>query len=100
MGLFDHRRRRQHAQSLDWRVLARTMTIRHELQHTANLSQARETCDAVTAVIGEQRIVQALIDCDYEMRHGDRDAVIARALAASGYLDVRQRLYGPPGPSR
>jgi hypothetical protein len=52
--------------------------------------------DAVIEQIGEERLIAAFIDCNYEMHTEDKQGVIDRALEVSGYNEVRNRLFPEP----
>jgi len=102
MGLLENQRRKRHELSLDWNELVMMMLLDHELdmaeragvpEHVRTQSATRIR-DAVVAKVGQPGIVRVFIDTDYEMRTPDKDAVVARALAASGYDDARRDL--PP----
>ena len=95
MGLLENQRRKRHELSLDWNELVMMMLLDHELdmaeragvpEHVRTQSATRIR-DAVVAKVGQPGIVRVFIDTDYEMRTPDKDAVVARALAASGYDD-------------
>ncbi len=102
MGLLENQRRKRHELSLDWNELVMMMLLDHELdmaeragvpEHVRTQTATRIR-DAVVAQVGQPGIVRVFIDTDYEMRTPDKDAVVARALAASGYDDARRDL--PP----
>ena len=102
MGLLENQRRKRHELSLDWNELVMMMLLDHELdvaeragvpEHVRTQSATRIR-DAVVAKVGQPGIVRVFIDTDYDMRTPDKDAVVARALAASGYDDARRDL--PP----
>jgi hypothetical protein len=79
--------------------MAATMTWSHEL----NLAQAAglpddraiDIRDAVFADIGDERFVQVLIECHYQIGPADDLApAFDCALEASGYNAARRRLFG------
>jgi hypothetical protein len=102
MGLLENQRRKRHELSLDWNELVMMMLLDHEIdmaeragvpEHVRTQSATRIR-DAVVAEVGQPAIVRTFIDTDYEMRTPDKDAVVARALEASGYDAARRDL--PP----
>jgi hypothetical protein len=102
MGLLENQRRKRHELSLDWNELVMMMLLDHELdmaeragvpEHVRTQSATRIR-DAVVAKVGQPGIVRVFIDTDYEMRTPDKDAVVTRALQASGYDEARRDL--PP----
>lgn len=91
----------RHARSLNWRLLTNIMVTGHEsiLAEQAGVPEDDQTehalaiRDTVLEQLGEPRLIQAYIDCDYEMRTSDKDAVLDRALEVSGYNRVRAELF-------
>jgi hypothetical protein len=105
MGFLEQRRRRVHAQSLNWEMLTALMLVAYELERAEqagvadndkNLVRATEIRDVVLKDIGGS-VTRALIDADFESRSSNRNAdledSLERAMDISGYTAARNRLF-------
>jgi hypothetical protein len=100
VGFLENQRRKRHELSVDWDDLVSMMLLDHELElaesegvaESARAGRAAQVRDAVIDRVGHDRVVRAFIDCDYEMKTSDKDAVVVQALEVSGYNQARQEL--------
>jgi hypothetical protein len=102
VGFLENQRKKRHETSVNWYELVTMMLLDHELELAAHegvaenvqAHRAAQIRDAVVERVGRDRVVRAFIDCDYEMKTSDKDAVVLKALEVSGYDEVRREL--PP----
>ncbi len=100
MGFLDNQRRRRHERSVDWDELVPLLLLDYELElaaseggsHDDQIVRARSIRDQVVAKVGEANVRRAFVDADFELHETGEEAVIARALEASGYALVRAEL--------